>query len=99
MSSSVSKDTIGAAEGMRSGPYLRRGIRWLIGAIQFYSIIFGALYGLVAPRTPWWSWACIAIYAYQILRALPGRIRNGYWGYCPSTSAWEQMKAQEKLRR
>jgi len=55
----------------------------------------GAFYGLIAAQTPWWSWACIAFLAVYIARLIPGRIRNGYWGTSPSTSAWGQIKAEE----
>ena len=86
-------------QSLHTGSALRRASRWLVGAALFYPIAIGAIYGLVADRTPWWSWVCIAIFGYQILRAVPARIRNGYWGYNPSASAWEQMKAEERLKR
>lgn len=72
-----------------SGHFVRRANRWLVGFILFYGVIAGACYGfLVAPTTPWWSWACIAIIAFVTVRAIPGRIRNGYWGSSSSGSAW-----------
>lgn len=72
-----------------------RAIKWLKGFVLFNALIMGAFYGLIAAKTPWWSWVCIAYCALSIVRLIPGRIRNGYWGASPSTSAWEQIKAEE----
>jgi hypothetical protein len=74
-----------------------RRLRWLYGAALYYLIVGGAVYGGLAPHKPWWFWTCVAFIAFQILKAIPGRIRNGYWGASASTSAWEQMKAEEKI--
>jgi hypothetical protein len=75
-----------------------RAIKWLVGFVLSSAIYSGALYGLIATETPWWSWVCIAFIALVVLRAIPGRIRNGYWGASPSTSAWEQIKAAEEAK-
>ena len=73
--------------------------RWLVGFVLFWTLIMGAVYGLVAAETPWWSWVCIVFAAFFVLRAIPGRIRNGRWGASPNTSAWEKIKAEDRAKR
>jgi len=70
-------------------------IKWLVGLVLFSGVTIGAFYGALATRTPWWSWACIAFIAFSVLRLVPARIRNGYWGTSPSASAWEQIKTEK----
>jgi hypothetical protein len=74
-------------------------IRWVVGYGLFLALSVGVLYGLTADKAPWWSWACIGFVVIYVICLIPGRIRNGYWGASPSTSAWEQIKAEERLRR
>ncbi len=77
------------------GHLIRRATKWFVGYILFSALYMGAFYGLIAAETPWWSWACIAFVVVSVVRLIPGRIRNGYWGASPSTSAWGQIKAEE----
>ena len=83
-------------QSFRADRLIRRAIRWLVGFVLFSALIMGAFYGLIAAEAPWWSWVCIAFLAFSVVHLIPGRIRNGYWGTSPSTSAWEQIKAEEE---
>jgi hypothetical protein len=73
--------------------------RYVIGYLLFWGPILGAVYGFMAPVTPWWAWACVAVLALQLVVALLGLIINGYAGASPSTSPWEQVKAAEEQER
>ena len=74
-------------------------VRYVVGYVLFWGPIAGALAGLAADTYPWWSWVFIAMLIFFVVSALTGRIRNGYWGASPSTSAWEQIRAEEEARR